>query len=372
MRVVFRCDASLAIGSGHVMRCLTLADALQNRGGHCHFICREHPGNLVEYIKSRGHEVHSLPVVKPEGDPLGRESHAGKELAHASWLGGSQGLDADECKPIIRNLQPGWLVVDHYALDSAWENAFQSLHCKVLVIDDLADRMHSCDIVIDQNLGRQGQDYAHLVPGHCRLLTGPQYALLRPEFAHFREYSLKRRSSLGLSHILISMGGVDANNATGAALEALKSCHLPPGCRVTVVMGATAPWLAKVREQVEQLPFLTEVVVNVSDMAQRMADSDLAIGAAGSTSWERCCLGVPTLMVVLARNQEFIAQSLHNEGAAINLGDMIKESWLASLKEAVNDLAFNPERLAKMSRQAARVVDGLGVERVVSALEEAT
>jgi UDP-2,4-diacetamido-2,4,6-trideoxy-beta-L-altropyranose hydrolase len=259
-------------------------------------------------------------------------------------------------------LKPDWLVVDHYALDMHWETELHGLYGKLLVIDDLADRAHSCDLLLDQNLGRQASDYAHFVPMHCTVLAGPQYALLRPEFAALREYSLKRREAPVLKRLLITMGGVDQPNATGQVLEALKASSLLEACHITVVMGSQAPWLSQVREVAANMPWPTEVRVDINDMAQVMAESDLAIGAAGGTSWERCCLGLPTLMVVLAENQWGGAQALQAVGAARLIGDAgsISMRLTSGLSSALADCS-----LTEMTRDASSVTDGKGVMRVV-------
>jgi UDP-2,4-diacetamido-2,4,6-trideoxy-beta-L-altropyranose hydrolase len=375
MKVAFRADASLQIGSGHVMRCLTLADALRARGAQCHFISRAHPGNLLSTIEQRGYTVNSLVVPVQQAQAAikniaptehAAQSHQPPDPAHAAWLGGTWQADATETAAVLARLQPDWLVVDHYALDQRWESALQQ-HCKkVMVIDDLADRAHVCDLLLDQNLGRQPQDYAGLIHKKCQVLTGPQYALLRPEFETLRPYSLqRRRAQPSIGQLLITMGGVDQDNATGQVLQALKTCALPAICRITVVMGLTAPWLQNVRQSAAQMPWLTDVVVNVNDMAQRMADSDLAIGAAGSTAWERCCLGLPALIVVLAENQQFGAQAMQANCSAKVIGAV---SDIASqLPLAIAEL-IEPHCHSHISQAASMVTDGLGVEKVLNAI----
>lgn len=369
MKVVFRADASLQIGTGHVMRCLTLADALSARGAECRFICREQPGNLIEFIRSKGYPVHGLPLSEPLGASLlaVNEAGSGPELPHTAWLGTTQEQDAAECAVILGELNTDWLVVDHYALDARWEAALKRHYCKLMVIDDLADRPHQGDLLLDQTFGRNPEDYAFRVPGDCTLLCGSQYALLRPEFAALRPYSLQRRNDSSLEHLLITMGGVDKDNATGQVLCALQSTELPGNCRITVVMGASSPWLAEVRQQAAQMPWPTVVNVGVSNMAQLMADSDLAIGAAGATSWERCCLGLPTAMVVLAENQQKVAQGLEQAGAVLVLKN--PQQILECLPALVASLVSSPVRRATMRGAAAHITDGSGVATVIHHLE---
>ncbi|MDO8769893.1 MAG: UDP-2,4-diacetamido-2,4,6-trideoxy-beta-L-altropyranose hydrolase [Burkholderiaceae bacterium] len=362
MKFVFRTDASLQIGSGHVMRCLTLADALAAEGVQCHFISREHPGHLLEVMRQRGHAVNALPAGKlspaTANDPV-------QQPAHAAWLGCDWQADAQQTGAILASLQPDWLVVDHYALDQRWEEALAPHYRKLLVIDDLADRPHRCNLLLDQNMGSQPEHYAQWVPAHCRVLTGPQYALLRPEFAALRPYSLQRRQAQpALRQLFITMGGVDLPNATGQVLQALKACALPQETRITVVMGLTAPWLHNVQALAAQMPWPTEVVVNVNDMAQRMADSDLAIGAAGSTSWERCCLGLPTLMVVLAENQQPGAQALEAAHAARLIGGV--SDIALQLPLAARELV-DLECQMRMSLAASAITDGQGIDKILKA-----
>jgi len=370
LTIAFRADASLQMGSGHVMRCLTLADALKAQGADCHFISREHPGHMLEVIRQRGYKVNSLvadvqPAQEAIKNVVSESSSPQQEPAHVAWLGSDWQTDAQETAVILVSLQPDWLVVDHYALDQRWEEVLAPYYRKLLVIDDLADRPHCCDLLLDQNLGSQPEHYAQWVPADCQVLTGPHYALLRPEFAALRPYSLQRRQAQpALRQLLITMGGVDQPNATGKVLQALKTCVLPVACRITVVMGLTAPWLQNVREMTEQMPWSTEVVVNVSDMAQRMADSDLAIGAAGSTSWERCCLGLPTLMVVLADNQRDIAIGLERAGAAIALDQHNMNKFVFELKNAITKIISNENIFINLSRAAANVTNGCGTNLV--------
>ena len=370
MKVVFRVDASLQIGSGHVMRCLTLAEALRTLGAQCYFIGRAHSGHLMELIRRRDFAVTTLPSVLPSVlTPVLTKTKASRTQtrapAHALWLGCDWQTDAEQTRAVAEKLQPDWLVVDHYALDHQWEATLRP-HCKnLMVIDDLADRVHQCDVLLDQNLGREPRDYASLVPDLCKVLTGPQYALLRPEFAALRPYSLQRRQQPAIKRLLITMGGVDQTNATGQVLQALNGCALPQDCRITVVMGLQAPWLEQVRAQAHNMQWPTEVLVDINNMAQRMADSDLAIGAAGGTSWERCCLGLPSVIVVVADNQRQGAQALKLARTALLIEDV--RDIAAQLPLLIHALASH-ELLREMSTAAAELGNGRGVAKVLLAL----
>jgi UDP-2,4-diacetamido-2,4,6-trideoxy-beta-L-altropyranose hydrolase len=369
MNVIFRTDASLDIGIGHVMRCLTLAQALSDLGANCRFICREHTGNLLDIIRQRSFEVQSLSIKYSSQVNLVQQSVQGERvLPHAAWLGVDWQTDAEETKNVIGDGVVDWLIVDHYALDIGWETSLKSHYQKLMVIDDLADRAHDCDLLLDQTFGRDAADYQHWVPVGCPLLIGSNYALLRPEFAAFRDFSLARRQSSELKHLLITMGGVDKGNFTGQVLAALLPGILPEDCRVTVVMGATAPWFEAVELQAKRLPWQVEVKVNVSDMAQLMADTDLVVGAAGSTSWERCCLGVPTLMLVTADNQQEVARSLELSGAAICLSSA--SPLEVELAGELAKLRRSKDALSVMSIAARGVSDGLGAQRAAKFLLE--
>lgn len=353
---VFRADASVQIGTGHVMRCLTLADGLSARGLECKFVCSEQVGHMADVIARRGYGVHLLPVGPGSGQ-LPYEAGV-----HASWLGTSWERDAAGVRTFLIQYAPQWLVVDHYAIDGRWERSLADACGQILVIDDLADRRHDCTILLDQSVGRDVNDYEGLIDPKCKCLVGPQYSLLRPEFRALRDDSLKRRDASGVRRLLVTMGGVDAPNATRAVLDVLASLPFLESCHIDVVMNAQAPWLADVEERLASMPTATTLHVSPPSMARLMADSDLAIGAAGTTALERCCLGLPTLQVVLAVNQEHGAAALERAGAAICIGQ--PGDIASSLPDQLQRL-LRPEILAEMSLAARGVTDGDGVSRVL-------
>ena len=353
---IFRTDASRTIGTGHAMRCLTLADALKQAGTTCRFVCRELDGHLIETIRARGHAVMTLPA------PAGQVAHFDPHSPHhAAWLGVPWEQDAADSTAALQGERPDWLVVDHYALDARWERRLRP-HCvRLFAIDDLADRPHECDVLLDQNLGRKAADYAGKVPGSCDILAGAAFALLRPAFPAARAASLERRKSGNLGQLLIALGGVDKDNITSEILAALQHAPLPEGCRIVVAMGAKAPWTAQVREAAERLPFDTQVQVGTDAMAELMAASDLAIGAAGTMAWERCCLGLPTLTVVIAENQRAGAQALAASGACMLLPLPLRTETLTNTLNEV----LAPGLLRSMQEAAAAITDGTGVQRVL-------
>lgn len=369
IRVVFRTDASLQIGSGHVMRCLTLADALRERGAQCGFVCRPHQGHLVDLISWRGHQALTLPVLHASVQAVNRNRN---KTSYADWLGTDWLTDAEDTQQALRVQMYGapvdWLVVDHYALDARWEQALRPLARRIMVIDDLAGRPHACDLLLDQNLGRNAKDYGCLLKRETITLIGPQYVLLRPEFEALRPQSLIRRSNTSrVNRLLITMGGVDKENATGQVLAALNVCALREDLHITIVMGPYAPWLAQVQTQAALMPCPTEVLVGVDNMAQLMADSDLAIGAAGGTAWERCCLGLPSIVLVLARNQFAGAIALQNAGAAVVLDSYQK---IADFIGAMQTAEFAKEVLIELSNAAAAITDGQGCARTADFMME--
>ncbi len=359
---VFRADASLKIGTGHVMRCLTLADALAVNGMECQFICAELSGHLADVIRGRGYAVQLL--AQGTGTPSPRSESGG----HSSWLSTGWEEDSQQVRALLGESTPDWLVVDHYAVDRRWEKSLADACGRLLVIDDLADRPHDCTLLLDQGVGRRSSDYNGLVGLNCHCLAGSQYALLRPEFREWRDYSMTRRRNFRAHRLLVTMGGVDAPNATGAVLEVLKRGLLPPDAKIDVVMSAHAPWLADIRDRVRAMPCATEVHVNPPSMARLMADSDLAIGAAGTTALERCCLGLPTLQVVIAQNQEHGAAALELAGACLCLG--WPQEVTQTLPEQLNR-ALEHRTLAQMSYSASMITDGEGALRVVAEMERA-
>jgi len=347
LKVVFRVDSSLAIGTGHVMRCLTLAQMLKENGADVKFICRKHEGCLIGKIRSSGFIVHELELFE--------EAEVDTRLAHSHWLGATYQKDADDCIDILKAEKSNWLIVDHYALDEQWQKRLKPYYEKLMVIDDLADRKHQCDILLDQTFGRQQEDYLTLTHEYCKLLLGSKYALLRAEFAKWRPYSLERRNKSEFKQLLINMGGVDVDNVTENVLDELKICNLPNDMNITIVMGGSAPHLESVKSKAITLPYKTEVKVDVDNMAEIMANSDIAIGAAGSTTWERCCLGLPTIQIITAKNQLFSAETLAHH----NIVKLAKE-----IKEIAYLLESSSEWMKSVGNSALEICDGMGSYKV--------
>ncbi|WP_417685387.1 UDP-2,4-diacetamido-2,4,6-trideoxy-beta-L-altropyranose hydrolase [Pseudidiomarina gelatinasegens] len=365
MKVMFRADASIDIGTGHVMRCLTLASALKEHGAECRFICRAHRGNLIQTIQESGFEVTVLPLLHPENLDFMREKGS---LAHANWLGAAQSDDATECSLIVKDFGPDWLIVDHYAVDFRWQQLLKPHYKKLMVIDDLADRKHLADILLDQTFGRSGDDYSDLVPHHCTKLCGTEYAILRPEFSKWRDLSLSRRNASCLKKLLVNLGGVDKDNITGQVLKIIKKHkNLPGNIEIVTVLGKSSPWADQIKVLAASLPYKVTVMIGITNMAELMSTCDLAIGAAGATSWERCALGVPSILIVLAENQELIGKNLQDCGAAVTLGREHLNEGLEGLTDVLDRMSRF--KLSNLSENSAKVCDGLGVDRVISSIE---
>jgi UDP-2,4-diacetamido-2,4,6-trideoxy-beta-L-altropyranose hydrolase len=350
MKIAFRTDASSQIGTGHFMRCLTLAEELKKHREKVRFISRNLPANLSDMLKQKGLEYV----------PLGEDAKQVPidELAHSSWLGTSQSQDGEATVQALADCLCDWLVVDHYALDERWESAVRVSCKKLMVIDDLADRQHDCDVLLDQNYYADMQTrYIGKVPLPCQLLLGPRYALLRDEFRKLHEQIKPRTGEV--KRILLFFGGVDADNYTSLAIEALAEMNIARN--IDVVIGAQHSY----RDQIQNACITHGYVCHVQTtrMAELMAEADLGIGAGGSASWERCCLGLPALLVALAENQIDIAKALDSIGACVYVGTK-EEADLSTLQQAVTNLLATHNKLEITSRHALALVDGMGVSRV--------
>jgi len=334
------------------MRCLTLADSLYELGNEIVFICKDHDSNLINKITNFGFEVKGL-SLDPSND-------LNSQLAHAEWLGGTQEDDADKTLAAINDVEVDWMIVDHYAIDVCWHKAIRHHVKRILVIDDLGDRKHDCDILLDQNLGATKEKYQEIVPKDCKLLLGPQYAVLRPEFAKWRDISLERRRHVAEpKNILVSLGGVDPQNITTNSIIELSKLSILADAEVNVVLGSQSPHINAVEIAAKKACLEVNVHVDSIRMAELMSQADLAIGASGSTSWERCALGLPAIIYVIADNQMGIASALESAEAAITIRGVDELS--SKLNTAI-------QNLKNMSIKASLICDGFGVKRVSNSL----
>lgn len=335
MNAVFRVDASVRIGGGHLMRCLTLAEALEDCAVQARFVCHESAG---EFISS----------------PL--PANAQFSFLRSSGAGIDEAEDARQTQNHLGGANPDWLILDHYDLGVDWERSMRRSAGRLLVIDDFPHRRHECDALLDQNVSTGGANrYAGLVPDPCHLMVGPRYALLRQAFRAARE-KLARRSGR-LRRILVFFTSGDDR---GETLKAMRGIAIfDDTLQVDVVVGASTPRADDIARECEALHWRFHR--QVANMAQLMAGADLAIGAGGSASWERCATGVPALVTILAENQSSIAQALEDAGAGVCLGwhcATTPEAYARALR------SLTAARLAQMSGMASSLVDGLGARRV--------
>lgn len=363
MHVLFRVDAADHIGTGHLMRCLTLAKSLRAKGAEVLFVCRDHVGERTAVLRQHGFACQLLPA------PAGGRADAGYEPpvpAHAGWLGTDWQEDAEETAAIARQVQPlDLIVVDHYALEARWEARLRSHARRLMAIDDLADRRHATDLLLDQNLGRLSADYRPLVPDDCRIMVGPDYALLRPDFARIRESVLARRKDTESSRdLLIFLGGGAVDAVLVQLLDLLEKSRVERLGSITLLRGRALSDAEKAGFYARRLPVPLRVVSAVDEMASLLAGADLAIGGGGVTSWERCVLGLPSLVVVIADNQKPAAAHLAKTGAVF--AAMAPESLDIETLEAFIDMDL--ERYHSISSRAAAVCDGRGVERVIETM----
>jgi UDP-2,4-diacetamido-2,4,6-trideoxy-beta-L-altropyranose hydrolase len=354
MKSMFRVDSSVQMGSGHLMRCLTLAETLQERGVDTRFVCRQHVGNLTNLLIKKGMPVAMLPSPGRKATSNGDD--------YVDWLGVTPTEDAEQTIAAFSGAKPDWLVVDHYGLGIDWEKRLRPHVAKILVIDDLASRHHDCDVLLDQNYSPEPElRYARLVTPGCRLLLGPQYALLRKEFKAIRDRLGPRAHKL--MRILVFITAGDDQGETLKAMQGIELFDKAAG--VDVVVGEENPSNTKIRQKCEELRW--EYHCQVDYMPRLIAQADLVIGAGGSSNWERCALGVPALVVILAENQAPIARALGDAGVIYNLG------WCRDVQalDYANALdAMSQERLAAMTERSLALVDARGAARVADALLE--
>ena len=356
MNVVFRVDASADMGTGHLMRCLTLAETLHERGTQTRFICREHKGNLIPLLQQKTMPVTMLPLPTA-GDTTPSEDYA-------AWLSVTQAEDAGQTIEALNGEKPDWLVVDHYGLDVTWEQRLRPHVSKLMVIDDLANRHHDCDVLLDQNYSAEGERrYGGLVADACRLLVGPRYALLRPEYVAYRR-TLRTRDG-EIRRVLVFFGGSDPHNITRLALEGLSAPEFQH-LEVDVVVGANNPHRVALEEQVLARP-LTNLYGFRPHLADLIAQADLAIGAGGVTTWERMCLGLPSLVVNIADNQRPACESLARAELIQYIGDF-RKARTTDLVDALKKWIGNRERLLACATQNQFLVDGLGALRLAEVL----
>jgi UDP-2,4-diacetamido-2,4,6-trideoxy-beta-L-altropyranose hydrolase len=339
---VLRADASASIGAGHVARCLAIAEALGGRGWQCVLVAARGTAEVFPYLAAAG--VHAVEV----------EPQAGHDPAE---VGRAAGAAAD------------LVVVDHYGLGRAFESGCRAWARRVLVVTDSPDGPHHCDLLLDQTPGRTAADYARLVPPRAAVLAGESYTLVRRAFLAGRPRALARRGRMEPArHLLVSMGATDPSGHTSRILGELAEAGWPGP--ITVLLSPAAPHLADLRRRIAALREGRLLEGATADaVAAAMTEADLAIGAAGASTWERCCLGLPAVVLVVAENQRDIAAAVARAQAAVVL-ERAQEQGYGAIAAAVLSLAGDVDRLRDMSQRAAALCDGSGPERVVDAIEK--
>ena len=356
--IIIRTDASQKIGSGHVMRCLTLAEALRDSGVTIEFITRDHPGNLNKYIIDKGFKANLLPDWKISKS---QESLAGYE----QWLGVPQEVDAAQTIEAVEGKDSDWMIIDHYALDHEWEKRLRPHTEKIMVIDDLANRSHDCDLLLDQNYIHDQHRYDELLFPNTLRLLGPSYALLRKDFAKCNNGSVQNKHQI--NRIFVFFGVSDLDNLTSTAIKALKHPNLRH-LLVDVVVGLTNPHILEIKKQVEEHPH-AQLHIQIENIAELMANADIALGAGGPTTWERMALGLPSIVVTIAENQIASTSDLEQDGYLqwLGNGDQVDEH---DIYGAILRAIENPHQLQEQARRGQQLVDCRGSARVCDKVEE--
>lgn len=341
MKFAFRADASAGLGLGHLKRCMALAHALRNRGAGVHFFLRESDLNGAELVAAQGLSATTLAPIAAQGE-------AADAAAFVRAVRASPAAQADV------------VVVDHYGLGARWQRAVRgAFDPRLVAIDDLADRAHDVDVLVDHNLCEATKYAGHIGP-KTKTLTGPRYALLGPSYAQ----TPHNEAASQVRSIGICMGGADAANLNLAALAA---CRDVAGFSGDIEIATTSanPHLAGLRERLLTDP-RTRLNLDAPDLAAFFARHELHLGAGGGSTWERCCMGAPTLAVIAAANQLPVLLPLRERGVLDMVTDVPPDAEAIAL--ALQPLLDDASRRAALGRSARKLVDGLGAERVADQL----
>ncbi|WP_426142136.1 UDP-2,4-diacetamido-2,4,6-trideoxy-beta-L-altropyranose hydrolase [Pseudomonas sp. DWP3-1-2] len=351
MNVLVRADASLNIGSGHIARCMALADVLRNSGAQVSFACRLLPGHLLSRLQAQGFTVYGFPERYADEQP-------GADIeALLPWT-----ADIDAMAQVLAPRQRfDWLIVDHYGLEAQWETAARRFAQQVMAIDDLANRPHAVDVLLDQNFSGTSQAYAPWIGPDCRTLFGPHFALLRDEFQRDPVVIRPR-----VKRVIVNFGGFDAAGQCWIAMQALLAY---PELEVDFIAGIDNPdWFAM--QALIEGRSNWRLQTQVSDFSLLMSQADLFMGAGGGTTWERAALGLPTLCVAVAANQKANAEQLAEAGAHLYVGTR-EQATVPALRQAVAQLLNNQNLRQRLASASRKLVDGKGARRVADVLAAA-
>ena len=330
--VFIRTDASKQIGSGHIMRCLSLAIVLRDSGVNVEFITRNHQGNLNEQIAKMNFKVNLL----MDKSSISKKQNLSKGYG---FLGVSQAVDASDTINVLLDKNPDWLIIDHYALDYRWEKKLRPYCKKIMVIDDMANRIHDCDLLLDQNYIHNNNRYNDLVSEDTIRLLGPKYALLREDFIDIEN---KKDSFDETKRIFLFYGGVDPDNLTTTTLKAISKFRTRK-FEIDVVVGSSNSNIDIIKEEMKICPHTVKLYVQIDNIADLMIKADIAIGAGGSTTWERIAAGLPSIVVTLADNQIDFTRDLAQDGYLHWIGsanqvneDVIHNALIGAIKDQIN------------------------------------
>lgn len=359
--ILFRCDASNLIGSGHVIRCRTLARQLKNiNKNKVVFLCRQQKGDFIQILKEE-FEVIELEKISKKDFLVSKNKNI-----YESWLGCSQKEDAKNCLATLKHKKYNfdWIILDHYGIDQKWQSEFlngfsNNNKPKIMVIDDLANRSHEANIILNQNLIelKLKNPYQSLVPEYCINLLGPKYALLDSEYSKIHN-NIKER--VDFKNVLIYFGAVDPKNFVEKSLRKLLEANIPDLC-IDVVISSYSKNYKKIKKISEENNNV-KIHISLPTLVDLISKADFSIGAAGSTTWERVCLKLPTLVIATAENQINLAKSLANKRLIYLIGD-----WNTSQKKIKNSLNFLINKDFKFFNFDF-LVDGLGAKRVANYL----
>lgn len=349
MKILFRADASQEEGGGHLVRTLVIARELAKRGHDCILVTQEGSVDLIP----GGREV------------LPKTNFSTKEVK-INEFENAQAM----CNTLPKEWHADLTLIDSYRLPKSYQSEVRKFSRKIAVIDDMPWREHDADFLVDPTYNRQADEYKALLDSKTIVRTGVEFAPLREEFALHRETSLKRRLTRtpnDTNHLVISMGLSDPLNVTAFAMEALLTLNL--NFDLTVVIGKNSPYQNQIEELAKRFKKPATILIAHNQMAKLMSECDLFLGGGGSSSWERCCLGVATVQIILAKNQEDVTNSLVEHGAAMSLG-YFEHLSATNMAQAISTYLTDFDLLAKTSRAAAQISDGLGALRIADELEK--
>lgn len=343
-KLVIRADASSRMGTGHVMRCLALAQAWQDAGGKTIFVMCPTGLELEARLRLEDVEIVQLPLTG------GSIEDAMKTVEVAKVEGASN------------------VVLDGYHFGYMYQNIIRSSAGCLLVVDDNADKERYCaDIILNQNLSASAELYQGR-GGDALLLLGTPYVMLRREYYNWQGW--RREVKRSASRFLITLGGSDPDNVTLKVIHALKKVNIKE-LEAVVVVGIGNPHCRELELAAKKLNINIHIVRDVSNMPELMAWADVAVAAGGSTSWERAFMGLPSLIVVIADNQRMIAEEINKAGASLNLG-WHEDISIEDIMESLLNLSLDFDLRGSMAQRSQELVDSKGSARIIRALIEKT